>query len=60
MLDALQYRKNSLTEEELDQLITAFFEIIDSSPTFKSSTLIEDLTVDQKELFEALRILMIE
>ena len=51
MLDALQYQKNSLTEENLDRLLLEFFEIMDSLPTFKSSTLIEQLTVDQKELF---------
>lgn len=41
-------------------MIAEFFEILDSLPTFKSSTLIENLTVDQKELFEAFRVLMIE
>ena len=60
ILDALQYQKNSLTEEELDRLIKEFFEILDSLPIFKSSTLIENLTVDQKELFEAFRVLLVE
>jgi ABC-type multidrug transport system fused ATPase/permease subunit len=60
LIEAVRYSRHGTTEEELDRQFAEFFEELDLQPVFSSGTEVDQLSLDQKELFEVFRVVLVE